>query len=103
MSNKIIINMAIERKQVFENLYEYIKKIKKIVKNIDENAEIYLFGSVPEKNFNYSSDIDVLIITESNPDELRLKLWKANIKEPFELHIHTPENSKRIRAKLMKI
>jgi hypothetical protein len=50
MLHKIIVNKAIERKQIFKNLNEYIQKIKSLVMEIDQNAEIYLFGSVPEKN-----------------------------------------------------
>lgn len=95
--------MAIKRREVFKNLKQYLQKIKKAAKGFDKNAKVYLFGSVPENNYNYSSDIDVLIVTESNPDELRLKLWKADIKEPFEIHIHTPDKAKQIRAKLYKV
>jgi len=103
MSHENIIQMALKRREVFNNLKQYLQMIKKTVQEIDRSAEIYLFGSVPDKNYTHSSDIDVLIITKTDPDLMRLKLWQANIKDPFEFHIHTPEKAKRIRAKLYKV
>ena len=95
--------MAIKRREAFKNLKQHLRQIKTIVQEIDQDAEVYLFGSVPENNYNYSSDIDVLIITKSNQDEVRVKLWKADINEPFELHIHSQEKAQRFRGKLYKV
>jgi len=49
------------------------------------------FGSVAEKKYNYSSDIDILVTTKLKPAKIHAELWKAGIKEPFEIHIHPKE------------
>jgi predicted nucleotidyltransferase len=65
---------------------------------------VYLFGSTPEKRHTYSSDIDVLIITKKEPARVHYELWKAGIKEPFEIHVQPPEKLHlyRRKAKLVK-
>ena len=70
---------------------EHLDVIKKIVRKPDPEAEIFIFGSVAENRYNYSSDIDVLIITRVYPGVVHLELWKAGIKDPFEIHVHSPE------------
>lgn len=65
---------------------------------------MYLFGSTPEKRHTYSSDIDVLIITEKEPARVHFELWKAGIKDPFEIHVQPREKLHlyRRKAKLVK-
>jgi predicted nucleotidyltransferase len=53
---------------------------------------VYLFGSVAENKNNYSSDIDILVITNLKAGIIHSELWKAGIKEPFEIHIETKQN-----------
>ncbi len=67
MSHKILVEVALKRRRVFEKLPEYLRIIKDTVCKLDSKAEVYMFGSVAEKNYNYSSDIDILIITEAHP------------------------------------
>ncbi|MHA1916741.1 MAG: nucleotidyltransferase domain-containing protein [Candidatus Ranarchaeia archaeon] len=62
--------------------------MKNTITNLDPIAEVYLFGSVAENKNTYKSDIDILIITQIKPEQIHAKLWKAGIKEPFEIHIH---------------
>ncbi|OYT53935.1 MAG: hypothetical protein B6U77_03215 [Candidatus Hecatellales archaeon ex4484_218] len=45
-SHKIFVKEALKRHEIFEKLNYYLKLLKKIVKNIDSKAEVYLFGSV---------------------------------------------------------
>ncbi len=59
-----------------------------MVSALDPEAEIYLFGSVAEGRYTYSSDIDILIITELKPSIVITELWKAGIEDPFEIHVH---------------
>lgn len=56
-----------------------------------------MFGSVVEGRYNYSSDIDVLVVTRVNPANVHLELWKNGVKDPFEVHVQTPEKPYFIR------
>lgn len=64
-----------------------------------------MFGSVAEKKHNYSSDVDILIITKLDPAKVHSELWKAGIRDPFEIHVHSPEKATffKTRTKLVKI
>ncbi|MBS7621175.1 nucleotidyltransferase domain-containing protein [Candidatus Bathyarchaeota archaeon] len=105
MSHKILIEAALKRRKVFEKLPEYLRIIKDTVCKLDPKAEVYMFGSVAEKNYNYSSDIDILIITRVHPAYILSELWKAGIKDPFEIHVQTPEKAEfyKTRAKIIKV
>jgi predicted nucleotidyltransferase len=60
----------------------------KIVKSIDPEAEVYLFGSVAEGRHLYSSDVDVLIVTERlRPGEVIAALKEEGFDDPFEIHV----------------
>ena len=65
---------------------------------------MFLFGSAAEKRYTYGSDIDVLIITKKEAARVHYELWKAGIKDPFEIHVQPPEKLHlyRRRAKLVK-
>ena len=104
-SRELILKYAAKRREVFENLNEYLAKIKKVVKNIDPQAEIYLFGSVAEGNYILSSDIDILIITDKPREKILTELWRNGISDPFEIHIYAVEylDLFKKRAKLVKI
>jgi hypothetical protein len=102
MSDEDLVQIAIKRREVFDNLDKYLETIKGTVQEIDPNAEIYIFGSVPNKNYTYSSDIDVLIVTRIDPDKIRLELWQSGIREPFEFHIHPPKAA-RIKGNLVRV
>ena len=88
MSVDILVKRALMRREAFRKLNEHLKTIKNIVHKLDPKAEVFLFGSVAEGKYNYSSDIDVLIITELHPAKILSELWRAGIKEPFEIHVH---------------
>lgn len=103
MSDEDLVQIAIKRREVFDNLNKYLETIKGTVQEIDPNAEIYIFGSVPNKNYTYSSDIDVLIVTRIDPDKIRLELWQSGIREPFEFHIYPPTKAARIKGNLVRV
>jgi len=46
---------------------------------MDPHAEAYLFGSVAENRHTYSSDLDVLILTRTEPAKVHVELWKAGV------------------------
>ncbi|WP_243676263.1 nucleotidyltransferase domain-containing protein [Vulcanisaeta distributa] len=62
-----LIEDARRRQDVFRNLDKYLRIIKEVVRSIDPDAEVYLFGSVAENRYVLSSDIDVLVITNADP------------------------------------
>jgi len=104
MSHEILVKTALKRQKAFRNLGKHLKTIKETVVELDPHAEVYLFGSVAEKKHNYSSDIDILIITSLNPATINSELWKAGIKEPFEIHVQPPEKASFFkRARLEKV
>jgi predicted nucleotidyltransferase len=85
-----VIEDARRRQDVFKNLDKYLRIIKEVVRSIDPDAEVYLFGSVAENRYALSSDIDVLIITNADPGIVLEKLWRAGIGPPFEVHVRMP-------------
>ena len=105
MSYDLLVKSALKRKEAFSNLPKHLENIKKTVLSLDPKARIYLFGSAAEEVNNFSSDIDILIITGLDPAKIHCELWKAGIKEPFEIHIHSSREAYffKKRAKLVKI
>jgi hypothetical protein len=37
------VKEALRRREIFDNLGEYLVKIKEVIKQIDENARVFLF------------------------------------------------------------
>ena len=102
---KLLIKEAKRRAEIFKNLDKYLKKITEIVKELDKNAEVYLFGSVAQGKHLLSSDIDILVVTNLAPAKVLAILWEKGIKDPFEIHVVTKEMLEiyKRRAKLIKI
>jgi hypothetical protein len=105
MSHEIIVKIALKRQEAFRNLEKHLKTIKETINKLDPEAETFMFGSVAEKKHNYSSDVDILIITKLDPAKVHSELWKAGIRDPFEIHVHSPEKATffKTRTKLVKI
>ena len=105
MWEDLLIDEAKRRREIFENLDEYIKKIVETVKKIDSNAELYLFGSVAEGRHLISSDIDILVVSNLHPGRIIAELWSNGIDDPFEIHIITRDmlETYKKRAKLIKL
>jgi predicted nucleotidyltransferase len=100
-----LIDEVKRRREIFENLDEYLKKIVETVRKIDSNAEVYLFGSVAEGRHLISSDIDILVVSDLHPGRIIAELWSNGIDDPFEIHVITRdmlETYKR-RTKLIKL
>ncbi|MGA3290776.1 MAG: nucleotidyltransferase domain-containing protein [Candidatus Bathyarchaeia archaeon] len=93
MSYDVVVKAALKRQEAFSNLSRNLEIIKRTVHGLDPDAETFLFGSAVEKEHNYSSDIDILIITNLHPARVLSELWKAGIKEPFEIHVHSREDA----------
>ncbi len=104
-SHNLLVKEALRRRRIFKNLDKYLRRIKQIIKNLDESAEVYLFGSVATGENLYSSDIDILVISELEPQVIIRELWREGIDDPFEIHVYPPEYLPRFmrRATLRRI
>lgn len=78
---------ARRRREIFQNLPHYLQKIKEAVKQLDNEARLYLFGSAARGDHIYTSDIDILIITKLHPAHVIAHLRKLGFDEPFQLHV----------------
>jgi len=87
LSEKVLIEEAKRRIETYKNLKHYLRIILDSIRELDNLAEIYLFGSVVEGTYTYSSDIDVLVITNSKPEEVISTLWSKGVETPFEIHV----------------
>ncbi|MEM1947588.1 MAG: nucleotidyltransferase domain-containing protein [Candidatus Caldarchaeum sp.] len=105
MSEKLLIEEAMRRREIFANLEKYLREIKHAATEVDENAEIYLFGSVAEGRHSLVSDIDILIVTNKDHAAMRAALLRAGVRPPFEIHIQTPQEARHYmkKAKTQKI
>lgn len=99
----IILKRNYERYLILKNWKVIVKKLACIVKKYIPDAEIYVFGSVPEGKFTAASDLDVLIIIISNQIP---KKWRDRIEielkirdelnldpDPLEVHLVTFEEA----------
>lgn len=75
-----------------KNYMKVAQKVKYIVRKMDPDARVYVFGSVVRGRFTASSDIDVLVVTEKieRKYEMMVSVYKA-IEAPVELHVVTPK------------
>jgi len=105
LSERLLVEEAKRRAEVFRNLEERLRVIAEVVREMDRDARVYLFGSVAEGRHLLSSDIDVLVVTRRSPGEVSAKLWEKGIGDPFEVHVVTEEMLElyRRRAKLVEV
>ena len=105
MLEELLVEEARERKRIFENIHVYLERIVEVMRGIDAEAEIYLFGSVAEGRYLLSSDIDILVVTNTNPGRVLAELWANGIKNPFEIHVINREVLEvyKKRSKLVKL
>ncbi|MCX8188635.1 MAG: nucleotidyltransferase domain-containing protein, partial [Nitrososphaeria archaeon] len=75
-----------------QNYIEIAKRVKTIVKDIDPNAKVYLFGSTTRGKATAASDIDILVVTDliERRYDMMVRVYKA-VEEPVELHVATPD------------
>lgn len=87
MSNNILVREARRRREIFQNLQHHLQKIKEAVKQLDNEARLYLFGSAARGDHIYASDVDILIVTKLHPAHVIADLRKLGFDEPFEFHV----------------
>lgn len=68
------------------------KEVKEIIKRLDPEARVFVFGSVVKGKYTALSDIDILVITRRTEykDKMRVEVY-SKVKAPIEIHITTPE------------
>ncbi|ABN69778.1 DNA polymerase, beta domain protein region [Staphylothermus marinus F1] len=81
--------------KIYDQLKNYrriAEEVKKIIKKIDPEAKIYVFGSVVRGKFTGASDIDILVITYKidKKYDIMVNVYRE-IDAPIELHIVTQE------------
>ena len=101
MHRKTLVDLHLETleewRKYYEKPLEYAEKIKSIVRKLDPEAKVILFGSIVKGGMRPDSDIDVLIITRlASNVNTRMKLRVSIAREigdctPFEMHIVTLE------------
>jgi len=70
MSRELILKEVERRERVFSRLWEYLAAIKEAVRELDPDAEVYLFGSVARGEARPDSDVDVLVVSDRYGDEV---------------------------------
>lgn len=86
---------------------EVLKLVKEAVHEVDDKAEIILFGSRARGDFQKESDWDFLILTDNGEDfqirkEIRNRLFYKELEsgEVFSLIIHSQEYWNKLRLSL---
>ena len=85
------------------NYLEVAERVKDLVRSIDPDARVYVFGSVVRGDYTASSDIDLLVVTPNV--KLKYDVMVAVYKEveaPVELHVTTPEVFERLYKRFVK-
>ncbi len=93
MTLEVFARYSKRRREAFGNLAVNLHEIKRIVSNVDDSAEIYLFGSVARGTQNMASDIDILIITGNQAVPIRKALLDADFHEPYEFHVRSDKEA----------
>jgi len=102
-SSDLFVEEAKRRAEIFRNLDRHLRAIAGMVRELDHEAEVYLFGSVAEGKHMLSSDIDILVVTNRKPGETLATLWSKGVKEPFEIHVVTKDMLEIYRRKAILV
>lgn len=83
-----------EKRTYFENYKFYCQNIKREAEDILKDVRVLIFGSIIKGAFTPTSDVDVLIISKTLPedqeerDKIRTKIKSAvNPFSPFQIHL----------------
>ncbi len=90
-----ILEISKKKGEIIVNFRDFLKTIKKNVKDSLKDSQIYLFGSAIDKNLVGGSDVDILIVANVPKKHMLRAELIANIEEksglplyhPFELHL----------------
>lgn len=91
----LLLEDKLENEKYYKDPIFFAKKIKSRAQELLGKVEVYLFGSIVRGDYTPSSDIDILIVTETKvPPEERGKIRAEILKSvgffsPFEIHLIT--------------
>lgn len=92
MSFDIYIEEGVKALKSMETYVSIARKVKDIALRYAPDAKVYVFGSVVEGRYTAASDIDILIVTSLEEEEVHK--MKARIYEeidaPIQLHVVHP-------------
>lgn len=82
-----------------KNYMEVVHEVRDIIRKIDPDARVYVFGSLVRGKFTASSDIDLIVVTEKveRKYEMMVRVYKAS-EAPIKLHVVTPKGFCGIRG-----
>ncbi len=81
--------------RVLQYLRDYMrvaKRVKEVVKRIDPEARVFVFGSAVTGKYTGASDIDILVITKElrRKYDIMVEAYRST-EAPVELHVVTEE------------
>ncbi|WP_460024354.1 nucleotidyltransferase domain-containing protein [Infirmifilum sp. SLHALR2] len=76
--------------KALEKYMEVAAEVKKVVLEVDPEAEVYVFGSVVRGDYTAASDIDILVVTEKldRKYDIMTRVYQR-VDAPVELHVVT--------------
>lgn len=93
MNLEMRVSETFRKRKIWDNLQSELNKLVKVVKNMDKDSQIYLFGSALTGKHNLASDIDILVVTRVPYGEMLFDLTENGFEYPFEIHVRTPEEA----------
>jgi predicted nucleotidyltransferase len=96
-----------ENEKYFKEPEKYAKIIKKKAKEILKKVRVFLFGSIVRGDFLFSSDIDVLVVSDNFKENERGKIISQLLNEvgffsPFQIHLVKTKGFKNWYKKFIK-
>ncbi len=82
---------------MLRNYRTVARRIKEIVRRMDPEAEVYVFGSVVRGKYTSASDIDIMIVTERASDikyDIMVEIYRR-VDAPVEIHVVTRDQLER--------
>jgi predicted nucleotidyltransferase len=93
----LLLELRKEKERYYRDPLRYARAIRDVVRSLDLDARVYLFGSYVRGTMRPDSDIDVLVVTREASDVWSRVRIRTEVKKaigdltPFELHLVTPE------------
>ncbi|MCR8432639.1 MAG: nucleotidyltransferase domain-containing protein [Candidatus Korarchaeota archaeon] len=92
MSFDLYIERGLKNLEAMKNYIIIARKVKNIVLMYAPDAKVYVFGSVVEGKYTAGSDIDILIVTSLEGEEIyrmKAKVYEE-LDAPIQLHVVHP-------------
>ncbi len=94
------MDSSLRRVRMLKEWRTWVRRIADVVKELIPNAEVYVIGSVVRGDYVGGSDVDVVVVSSSIPEDIakraRIKVLieerlKLPYYHPFEIHVLKPE------------